>query len=62
MALAQEEQAPNQSRSINLNDVIQTTKITKSTDKYGNCSINQYSFIKTLGVGSFGKVKLALNK
>lgn len=38
--------------------VIETFGVKKGTDALGNVTVNQYSMIKRLGEGAFGKVKL----
>lgn len=41
--------------------VVETQHLDKTVDDSGQKKINQYVLIKTLGLGGFGKVKLALN-
>ena len=40
--------------------VKETNVFTKGTDAEGRSKVNQYSFVKKLGEGTYGKVKLAL--
>lgn len=42
-------------------EVRETTTLVKSTDLEGRHHLNQYTFIKKLGEGTYGKVKLAVN-
>lgn len=38
-----------------------TTTVKISTDDEGNKMINDYTLVRTLGSGSYGKVKLCMN-
>jgi hypothetical protein len=60
--------APNRksgrSRSLSVyppNELVSTSKATMGRDEEGNKTINQYTTIRLLGKGSFGKVKLCRN-
>lgn len=39
----------------------ETTKVTVGRNSHGNKLVNQYVFIKNLGAGSYGKVKLCVD-
>lgn len=42
--------------------VVETEQLTKTKDKQGQKKINQYTMIKEIGRGGFGKVKLAIKE
>lgn len=45
----------------NSSDIKETFKVQLSKDVDGNKTVNEYTILKTLGSGSYGKVKLCID-
>ena len=51
----------NEENEEEMSSTRETTKVTLGRDPQGNKIVNQYALIKSLGVGSYGKVKLCVD-